>query len=221
MSRRIWQRPAVLFSREGSSVMFFYLKGIVTVIFIVGSFWTGAFLTFIDDIRMPALPAAAKAGGIVILTGTPARLTAGFELLNEGAGERLLVSGVNSKVTRETLRHAVGQTSEQMNCCVDLGRIARNTEGNAFETMLWARAHDFKSLLIVTSAYHMPRSLVELKRQMPDIKLIAYPVANDTLEPESWWQKPHSLVTVAGEFNKYVFSLVRARLEQPKVSDPS
>ena len=59
----------------------------------------------------------------------------------------------------------------------------------------------------------MPRSLVELKREMPDVKLIAYPVASDTLELTGWWKNPRAFMVVAGEFNKYVFSLVRARLD--------
>jgi uncharacterized SAM-binding protein YcdF (DUF218 family) len=174
----------------------------------------GGFLTFMDAVenRAPALP--HNIGGIVVLTGTPARLTAGFDLLKENQGARLLVSGVNSKVTRETLRQATGQSSELMDCCVDLGRLARNTEGNAYETSLWAQSNDYDSLAIVTSAYHMPRSLVELKRQMPNIKLIAYPVASDTLELTGWWKNPRAFMVLAGEFNKYVFSLVRARLDE-------
>ncbi|MCC3304126.1 YdcF family protein [Sneathiella sp. HT1-7] len=186
---------------------------IFALVFIFLCLWTGAFLTFMEDVenRPPSLP--HNIGGIVVLTGTPARLTAGFDLLKENEGARLLVSGVNSKVTRETLRQATGQSSELMNCCVDLGRLARNTEGNAYETSLWAKSNSFDSLAIVTSAYHMPRSLVELKRQMPDINLIAYPVASDTLELTGWWKNPRAFMVLAGEFNKYVFSLVRARLD--------
>ncbi|WP_373088677.1 YdcF family protein [Sneathiella sp.] len=190
-----------------------YLKAMLGIVFILGCIWIGAFITFVQDIDRPEPANVEKVGGIVILTGTPARLVAGFDLLNEGAGSRLLVSGVNSKVTRETLRQAIGQSSSLMDCCVDLGRLARNTVGNAYETSLWAKSHDFQSLLIVTSAYHMPRSLVELRRQMPDIKLVAYPVASDGLTLQNWWKSPHTLFVMSGEFNKYVFSLVRARLD--------
>ncbi len=191
----------------------FRWKIVAALVFIFLCLWTGAFLTFMTDVenRPPTLP--HDIGGIVVLTGTPARLTAGFDLLKQNDDARLLVSGVNSKVTRETLRQATGQSSELMDCCVDLGRLARNTEGNAYETSLWAKSNNFNSLAIVTSAYHMPRSLVELKRQMPDIKLIAYPVASDTLELTGWWKNPRAFMVLAGEFNKYVFSLVRARLD--------
>ncbi|MEX0582124.1 MAG: YdcF family protein [Sneathiella sp.] len=191
----------------------FSTKGVFATLFVVFCIWTGAFLTFMADVGNIAPTSSQKVSGIVILTGTPARLTAGFDLLKDNEGARLLVSGVNSKVTRETLRQATGQSQELMNCCVDLGRLARDTVGNAYEASLWAKSNNFNSLAIVTSAYHMPRSLVELKRQMPDVKLIAYPVASDTLELSGWWKNPRAFLVVAGEFNKYVFSLVRARLD--------
>ena len=107
----------------------------------------------------------------------------------------------------------MGQSERLMDCCVDLGRLARNTEGNAYETYLWAKTNNYSNLAIVTSAYHMPRSLIELKRYMPGVMLFAYPVANDTLGLEDWWKSPKSFLIVAGEFNKYVFSLIRARLD--------
>ncbi len=88
--------------------------------------------------------------------------------------ERLLISGVNNRVSREELQKAMGESDAVMNCCVDLGRLARDTVGNAYEASLWASENKFNTLLIVTSAYHMPRSLVELKRQMPNKHLHAF-----------------------------------------------
>ncbi|MFC4271472.1 YdcF family protein [Sneathiella chungangensis] len=190
----------------------FFPGKIIAAVFLFLCLWAGGFLTFMGEVEKTTPVPAQNVDGIVVLTGTPARLTAGFDLLKENENARLLVSGVNSKVTRETLRQATGQSEEIMNCCVDLGRLARNTEGNAYETSLWAKSHNFDNIAIVTSAYHMPRSLVELKRQMPDVKLIAYPVASDTLELTGWRKNPRAFLVVAGEFNKYVFSLIRARL---------
>ena len=43
------------------------------------------------------------------------------------------------------------------------------TRGNAAETAEWARAHQVRSLIVVTSAYHMPRALAELGRDLPDV----------------------------------------------------
>src|SRR5690606_9387453 len=189
------------------------IKPCAIVLFLLLCLWAGGFLSYMAQLGNPPEEITTELDGIVILTGTPARLTAGFDLLKENEGARLLVSGVNSKVTREMLRQATGQSERLMDCCVDLGRLARNTEGNAYETYLWAQTNDYTNLAIVTSAYHMPRSIIELKRYMPDANLLSYPVANDTLGLDGWWKSPKACLIVAGEFNKYVFSLVRARLD--------
>jgi uncharacterized SAM-binding protein YcdF (DUF218 family) len=196
-------------------------KSLIKVVFICACFWMGGFLSFIQEIQLNTPSSPQKIDGIVILTGTPDRLNAGFDLLKETPGARLLVSGVNAKVTRETLRQATGQSKSLMDCCVDLGRIARNTEGNAKETALWVKDNDINEVVVVTSAYHMPRSLVELRRKMPDTKLIAYPVESATLDIKAWWTNLHTFIIGGGEFNKYVFSLIRSRLEMANTEEVS
>ena len=42
-----------------------------------------------------------------------------------------------------------------------LGREADNTHGNARETAGWMRGEGYRSLRLVTSWYHMRRSLLE------------------------------------------------------------
>ncbi len=180
---------------------------------ILSLIWIGAFLFYIQEITVPGYSSTHRADGIVILTGTPARLKVGFELLKTGAAKRVLISGVNKGVSRETLRLAMGESDSIMNCCVDLGRLARDTVGNAHEASLWASEHNFNDLLIVTSAYHMPRSLVELKRQMPTKTLLAFAPENDALKLRKWWTSPSVMYVLAAEFNKYIVSLFRARLE--------
>lgn len=177
-------------------------------------FWGGAFAGYMREIQHPDYAKLRVADGIVILTGTPARLKFGLELLKNGAAKRVLISGVNSQISRETLRLALGESATVMSCCVDLGRIAKNTVGNAYESSLWAEENKFESLLIVTSAYHMPRSLVELKRQMPNKTLYAQAAINDVLELDGWWLKPSTTYILMSEFNKYLISLIRANLER-------
>ncbi|GLQ05315.1 YdcF family protein [Sneathiella chinensis] len=175
--------------------------------------WTGGFLYYISQVNGYSGANRGTADGIVILTGTPARLKLGFELLNSGTGKRLLISGVNAKVTRNELQRVLGESNNIMDCCVDLGRLAKDTVGNAYEASLWASEHGFEALLVVTSAYHMPRSLVEMKRQMPDKTLVAYVPEVDSPTLTGWWRRPAALYVLSGEFNKYIVSLLRARLE--------
>lgn len=197
-----------------SSTVSIWTKLIAIVVFV----WCGGFLHYANEITGPKFKSTSNADGIVIFTGTPARLKVGFDLLKSGAAKRLLISGVNNQVSREELRVALGESDRIMNCCVDLGRAARDTVGNAYEAALWAEEHKFDALLIVTSAYHMPRSLVELKRQMPNKNLYAFAPKADALETEKWWKNPALMYVLSAEFNKYVVSLFRARLEQVAMS---
>lgn len=175
--------------------------------------WLGGFFFYIKEITANRYVQDRQADGIVILTGTAGRLKQGIDLLQSGAAKRLLVSGVNIQVTQEDLRNVMQVSETLMNCCIDIGRRALDTVGNAYETSLWATEHRFHRLLIVTSAYHMPRSLVELKREMPEKELFAVAPESDFRELQNWWKKPKLVYVLASEFNKYFISLIRARTE--------
>ncbi|SNY90804.1 Uncharacterized SAM-binding protein YcdF, DUF218 family [Cohaesibacter sp. ES.047] len=112
-------------------------------------------------------PQAADA--IVVVTGGAGRLERAVELLNEGLGKKLLISGVHPGYSNKTLQHRYKLTSEQIKCCVELDSQALNTVANATQTSLWAHNNDYKSLIIVTSAYHMPRTMLEMYRAAPDL----------------------------------------------------
>ncbi len=58
--------------------------------------------------------------------------------MSEGRAKRLLISGVNRKVTREEMQRLLGLDAQTFNCCVDLGYEALDTVGNADETRTWA-----------------------------------------------------------------------------------
>ena len=119
---------------------------------------------------------AAGADAVVVLTGGEGRLGAAIELLQNGAGARLLISGVHPDVGENQLRALSGTGEALFDCCVDLGRTASDTAGNAAEAAQWARSNGYESLIVVTSDYHLPRSLAELSAAMPEVELIAYPV---------------------------------------------
>ena len=85
---------------------------------------------------------------------------------------------------------------------VDIGYVAETTRGNADETAAWAYEQGYKSLIIVTSDYHMPRSLIVLETAMPDIELIAWPVRTVN-DPASIWTDPDSFRGVVLEWAKW------------------
>jgi len=157
--------------------------------------------------RASSAPPASDA--IVALTGGEGRLAAGLELLELGKGQRLLISGVHSGTTRAELFAAVGQLPMRAACCVDLGRGAENTIGNAGETAVWADKHGYRSIIVVTATYHMPRSLMELRAVMPGTKLVPYPVFPDRVRLAEWWSDPETTGVLTGEYLKFIVSAVR------------
>jgi uncharacterized SAM-binding protein YcdF (DUF218 family) len=144
------------------------------------------------------------ADGIVVLTGGEARIPEAVKLLTQGKGRRLLISGVNPVTTRSELVSLMPDSRKWFRCCIDVGKVARDTIGNADETREWIRQRGFKSLIVVTASYHMPRSLAELRRALPDTVLIPYPVKPRNLHLDAWWAYPGTLQLLAFEYVKFV-----------------
>lgn len=151
--------------------------------------------------------------GIVVLTGGTARIADALELLATGRGKRLLITGVNSGTTIADIVHKNAKYRRQLACCVDLDYSAMNTYGNAVQARLWATAHGFHSLIVVTSAYHMPRALAELRHQLTDAALTPYPVLSDRLRIEPWWSSGDTARLVVSEYLKYLFAEMRMRFD--------
>lgn len=155
-------------------------------------------------------PEPPAADGIVALTGASSmRIEAATRLLELGKGKRLLISGVNREVRPQELRDVTRSAGRAFDCCVDMGFQAENTQGNARETAAWAAEHKFKSLIVVTADYHIPRSVLELHAAMPGVKLHPYPVVTGTLNAQQWWRRSGDARRLVVEYSKYLAILAR------------
>lgn len=182
-------------------------------LFLLLALWAGAFLQYLASLPQAEGPDLRPTDGIVVLTGGPARLQEGLNLLQNGLAKRMLVSGVNPNVDKAALAEVAGRTA-LLNCCVDLGFTARNTEENAEEIAAWAHQRGYRSLRVVTAAYHMPRSLLELRRVAPRIGYVPHPVFPEQVRLHDWWRWPGTAELLVVEFHKYLAALLRARAEQ-------
>jgi uncharacterized SAM-binding protein YcdF (DUF218 family) len=173
---------------------------------------TVGFVVFLSQLCGSETKPPRTADGIVVLTGGASRVSDAMELLADGYGRRLLISGVHPASGASDISRSLTDNQSLLSCCVDLDRSAVNTRSNAAETRRWARERGFKSLIVVTSNYHMPRAIVELSHAMPDITLIPYAVVGDKWREEPWWSNGGTLRLVLSEYVKYVAAEVRVRL---------
>jgi len=171
------------------------------------------FVVFVWLLPNQEVVLSSDADGIVVLTGGTSRVTDALELLSAHRGKRLLISGVNPGTTNADIARENPNYDGLFECCVDLDYSAINTLGNAVQTRLWAVTHDFHSLIVVTSSYHMPRALAELSHQLPDISLVPYPVLSDRLRNEPWWSNGDTTRVVVSEYFKFLFAELRMRFD--------
>ncbi|WP_185983730.1 YdcF family protein [Aureimonas mangrovi] len=147
-----------------------------------GAYLAGGFMRFAQEVAALSTPASISgADGIVVLTGGSQRVERAVRLLERGEGQRLLISGVNPGTGPLSLSRLTSADPALFECCVDLDYAALDTVGNAEATVSWAREHGLRRLILVTSDYHMPRSMIELA-SVPDAPaVVPYPVSLEKL----------------------------------------
>ena len=126
-----------------------------------------------------------------------------------GGASKLFISGVNRLVTDNELFHALNVDPSTAQCCVDLGRSAEDTLGNASETAAWAREHHYRRLILVTDDYHMPRADAELSLAMPEAQIYRYPVRTRWTDPRLWRSDVMAASRVGAEYVKFL--VIRGR----------
>lgn len=181
------------------------LKMVLAACALAATVVVAGFLVFAAFATRPLETTDVRADGIVVLTGGVHRIQTGAGLLVEKRGRRLLISGVNRVTTRADILKLTGLAEATFNCCVDIGYEATNTVGNATETHRWLRDRGYRSIIVVTSAYHMPRSLAELAREMPEVALHPHPVRAIHREgSRPWWLDGSSVWTLLAEYLKFL-----------------
>jgi uncharacterized SAM-binding protein YcdF (DUF218 family) len=173
----------------------------------------GGFLWFALHIASEESRLDRAADGIVALTGGASRIADAVELLASGRGRRLLITGVAPTTNTAELIRLVPDHERWFDCCIDLDRTAVNTIGNAAETRRWARERGFRSLVVVTSSYHMPRALLEIGHRLPDVALIPFPVVSGQSRAEPWWSNVGMAKILVFEYLKFIVAAARIGLE--------
>ncbi len=170
----------------------------------------GGFMLFAMQIETVEEPFTKRADGMVVLTGGAERVSDAIRLLASGHARRLLITGVSPGTSAPEIARSVGGSAQILQCCVDLGYFALNTAGNAEETRRWVREKQIRnSLIIVTSSYHMPRALAEMRPRLPGFELIPHAIVADRLRGKAWWNDLELLRLTGLEYVKFLWAELR------------
>ena len=176
---------------------------------IILCFFLGAIQHFVLNLpRANSFEPPKNSDGIVVATGGQARLKVGLTLLSQKTAPHLLVSGVGSGISKEMIARSIDLSDAEkkaLECCVDLDFSAADTLGNAVAADHWAEQRSMRSLILVTSDYHMPRAALEFSRYMPHRTIIAYPITAPDLAQKSWYSDWSTLRLYSREYLKYLY----------------
>jgi uncharacterized SAM-binding protein YcdF (DUF218 family) len=177
-----------------------------TALFTLGLLWVIGWMWFAASVvSMKPYDDSIRTDAIIVLTGGDKRVNQGLDLLADDKGKQLLISGVNGKVKTEELIDLWNGDKEKVRCCITLGYGASDTASNATETDDWIKNKNIKSIRLVTSNYHMARSLLMFNKQLPQIAIYKHPVVPDDFEP---WGRQFWKLTFS-EYNKWLATWLR------------
>ncbi len=172
--------------------------------------WGAGFLWFSYTIYHFKTDTDSKTDAIIVLTGGKNRISEAVKLLNQGLGNKLLISGVAQKTSLQDLKKR-GDIALQNESDVTLDKRSSNTVENAIEAMEWIKKNHISSIRLVTSNYHILRSQQEFRALDKNLKIILHPVYSENVSSK-WWKNEGSFFLIASEYNKFLIVWLRSRL---------
>ena len=152
------------------------------------------FIFFAFTLAKPAGATISEVDAAVVLTGGKGRIEHAIAVLREGKVKRVLVAGADPSVTKNDMARRLGGSRKLLKCCVDLGSESVDTRSNAEEAARWLSKHQFKSVRLITSDWHMRRARYEFGKTLDG----RYKIVTDAVRTAP------SFLVLFGEYNKYV-----------------
>ena len=119
----------------------------------------------------------------------------------------IVLTGGNNRV-KKSLQIFFRIKNKNIDCCIQIEGISRNTFSNAVESLKWVKSKKINSFVLLTNNYHMPRAMLEFKSIFKDIKITPYVFID---ENKIWWK---TKINYISEYFKYKLTYLRINLLQ-------
>lgn len=179
----------------------FFRLFLIYMIVLLISCWVIGFIIFASVAIATKYHPVEKADAIVVLTGGNDRIKEAIRLLQEEKAPRLFISGVHESVTGY---HLLKEISPQWQEKIELGYQAKTTHMNAIETAEWVNKNKIKSIILVTSFYHIPRSLLEIRNFISGVKITPYAVFPKSFDENTDWIHTRYAWQLFLEYHKFL-----------------
>ena len=160
------------------------------------------FVTFLKKIQYDQVNFNSQTDGIAVLTGGKGRISLGLELFNKNNNLRLIISGVDKKVSDKSIipNNLKGKSS------ITIDKVSESTYENAKIINEWTSKYKLQNVTIITSYYHMPRSMMLIQALTPTINFHAYPVEKKVSNKISFKENIPYYFFLTEEYIKYLLS---------------
>ena len=184
-----------------------FLFSLIIILFDIYDFYT-----FINK-QTKKISTYRGVDAIIVFTGGENRVQSGIDLISNNVGKRLFISGVNPDTNIFDISEQILSDEDLLNCCIDLGKKANNTIENAIESIDWIKNNNYKNVIIVTSNYHMKRSLFILKNFDRSINFIPHNVQSKFLQNKNITIYA-KMKTIISEYAKLTYTRIYFLIEK-------
>ena len=160
------------------------------------------FVIFLKKIHYNKVSFNYKTDGIAVLTGGTGRINLGLELFNKNKNLKLIISGVDRNVSDKSIipNNIMNKSS------ITIDKDSESTYQNAKIINKWKSKYKLQNVTIITSYYHMPRSMMLIQSFTPTINFYAYPVEKKISNKISFRENILYYFFLTEEYIKYLVS---------------
>ncbi len=143
---------------------------------------------------------------VVVLTGSSGRIRPAYELMKEMNAPVLFVAGTHAKVSFQELAREHNMDINYKDRIV-VDNSSKTTYENAEAVLKYAEEHQVNKILLVTSVYHMKRSLLVFKNvfENTDVEVIPYGTTVKHIKKDSWLKDWKVFQNIVYESFKYQY----------------